>query len=318
MKTVALAGATTGFGLTVLDHFLKSSHPYTLVLLTRSPQPQLSAQGIDVRPVDYSDHKSLVSALHGVHTILSFIGGSASALQNAQLSLLSAAKEAGVTRFAPSEYAGKGYDGVDLYAGKAIVWDAVRKSGLQYTRFDCGIFMNTFATGTPYGESEALANLRPWNFVINMKAGTAELPASGDDKIVFTEMNDVARFVIASLELQIWPGVSGMRGDVKTYREVIAIAERVQRRKFLVREDSVSAMEKQMKEVPETSFYNQVRIALTKGWGLVGDELNKAFPNFELTGVEEYMSKWWEGVELEEASWGSANKTFAFDYRQND
>ncbi|CAD0095813.1 unnamed protein product [Aureobasidium vineae] len=313
MKTIALAGATTGFGLTVLDHFLKSPHPYTLVLLTRSPQPHLSVQGIDVRPIDYLDHKTLVSALQGVHTILSFIGGSASALQDAQLSLLSAAKEAGVTRFAPSEYAGKGYDGIDIYAGKAIVWDAVCKSGLQYTRFDCGIFMNTFATGTPYGEIEALANLRPWNFVINMKAGTAEVPASGNDKIVFTEMNDVARFVIASLELEVWPEVLDMRGDVKTYREAISIAKKVQRRRFLIREDSVSAMEKQMKELPETSFYNQVRIALTKGWGLVGDDLNKAFPNIEPMSVEDYMRRWWEGVQLEEPNWGGANKTFAFD-----
>lgn len=101
MKTIALAGATTGFGLTVLDHFLKSQHSYKLILLTRSPQPLLLAQGIDVRPIDYSNHVTLVSALQAVHTILSFIGGSTTALQDAQLELLSAEKEAGVTRFAP-------------------------------------------------------------------------------------------------------------------------------------------------------------------------------------------------------------------------
>ncbi|KAG9952750.1 hypothetical protein KCU85_g1963, partial [Aureobasidium melanogenum] len=313
MKTIALAGATTGFGLTVLDHFLESEHPYNLVLLTRSPQPHLSAQGIDVRPIDYSDHDTLVSALQGVHTILSFIGGSATALQDAQLALLSAAKVAGVTRFAPSEYAGKGYDGIDLYLGKGIVWDAVRRSGLQYTRFDCGIFMNTFATGTPHGEAEALANLRPWNFVVNMKAGTAEVPASGDDKIAFTEMNDVARFVIASLESEVWPETLGMRGDVKTYREALAIAEKVQRRKFLVREDSVSMMQMQIERVPETKFYNQVRLALTNGWGLVNDDLNKAFPTIKPTSLEEFVLKWWDGVELEEANWDSENKTFSFD-----
>lgn len=51
------------------------------------------------------------------------------------------------------------------------------------------------------------------------------MPALGDDKIMFTKMNDVARFVIASLELEVWPEILEMRGDVKTYREIIAIAE---------------------------------------------------------------------------------------------
>ncbi|KAH0164988.1 hypothetical protein KCU67_g4916, partial [Aureobasidium melanogenum] len=103
------------------------------------------------------------------------------------------------------------------------------------------------------------------------------------------------------------------RANVKIYREAIAIAEKVQQRKFLVREDSVSTMQKQIEEVPETKFYNQVRLALTDGWGLVSEESNKAFPTIRPASLEEFVMKWWEGVELEKASWGGANKTFAFD-----
>jgi hypothetical protein len=106
------------------------------------------------------------------------------------------------------------------------------------------------------------------------------VPAPGGDKIVFTEMNDVARFVIASLELDVWPEISGMKGDIK---EAIAIAEKVQQRKFLVREDSLSTMQKQIEEVPETKFYNQIRLALTDGWRLVSDELNKVYPTIRPT-----------------------------------
>ncbi|KAG9566586.1 hypothetical protein KCU61_g4282, partial [Aureobasidium melanogenum] len=104
-----------------------------------------------------------------------------------------------------------------------------------------------------------------------------------------------------------------MRGDVKTCREAVAISKKVQQRKLLVREDSVSTMQKQIEEVPETKFYNQVRLALTDGWGLVSDELNKAFPTMRQTSLEEFVIKWWEGVKLEKASWGGENKTFAFD-----
>lgn len=131
-------------------------------------------------------------------------------------------------------------------------------------------------------------------------------------------MNDVARFVIASLELEIWPEILGMRGDVKTYREADAIAEKVQQRRFLVREDSVSTTEKQIEKVPMTQFYNQVRLALTDGWGLVSNELNEAFPTIRPTTLEEFVKKWWEGVELDEPSWGSENKTFSFNWWLND
>ena len=94
------------------------------------------------------------------------------------MALLAACKEAGVKRFAPSEYAFGVNEGIDLYAGKAAFCEAVQKSGLEYTRFNCGMFMSALATGTPKpltevgvregrkdGEDEALGGLRPWNFV---------------------------------------------------------------------------------------------------------------------------------------------------------
>lgn len=217
MITVALAGATSGLGLTVLRH-LVATNSHNIVLLSRGPQPSWSAQGVTVRETDYTSHASLTSALEGVHTVVSLIGGSESALLNSQLALVAAAKEAGVKRFAPSEFALKGgaYD-IDLYAGKAKVWDAVVASGMEYTRFSCGVFMNLFATGTPKdvtevgaaegaqsGEEEALAGMRPWNFVLNLKAGTADLPGDGRGKVIFTDTRDVARFVEKALGMEWW------------------------------------------------------------------------------------------------------------------
>lgn len=105
--------------------------------------------------------------------MLPLIGGSGSIIRTTQLALLKAAQEAGCKRFAPSEYAGQGYEGVDMYAGKAEVFEAVKASGLEFTRFNCGLFMSVLATGTPKGltavgeregrqsgEEEALAGLR--------------------------------------------------------------------------------------------------------------------------------------------------------------
>lgn len=291
------------------------SNKHNIVLLSRSEQPEFSAQGVDVRPVDYNNHKQLVLALEDVHTVLSVIGGSPEAIKDAQLATLAAAKEAGVKRFAPSEYAGNTNDGVDLYAGKKEVWEAVRKSGLEYTSFSCGLFMSVLATGTPKpltdvgkrenketGEEEALAGLRPWNYVINMKAGTADYPGDGSAPMCWTDMRDIALFVFRALDLETWPETLGMRGDVKSFKEVVNIAERVQGRKFLTRTNSVEEMKSHM-ENPGKKFYNQTRLAFWNGMGLIGDELNRDFPDVKPMKCEEFIEKWWSGVQLDEPSW---------------
>lgn len=318
MVTVALAGATTGLGLTILRHLATSpTNTHTLVLLSRTPQPEWTARGVLVRPVDYTSHESLTTALQGVHTVLSVIGGSATALRDGQLALIAAAKQAGVRRFAPSEFALRGGTyGIELYAGKREVWEAVMVSGMEFTRFSCGLFLGLLGTGTPKdvsevgaregaasGEEEALGGVRPWNFVVNLRAGTADLPGDGAGKVVFTDTRDVGSFVEAALGLKRWPEELGMRGDLVDWKEVVGMLEEVQGRNFLVRENSVEEMETVAKEVGGKRFYNQVRVELAKGSGVVGDELNKAFPHIRPVGVKEFVTKWWENVPLGEPQW---------------
>jgi hypothetical protein len=94
-----------------------------------------------------------------------------------------------------------------------------------------------------------------------------------------------------------------MRGDLMGWREVIEVLEKVQGRKFLVRENSVDEMEKLAREDEGKRFYNQVRVALVRGEGVVGNELNEAFPDVKPTSVEEFSRKWWGGVQLGESRW---------------
>jgi len=316
MVTVALAGASGGLGLTVLRHFAANRGDHNIVLLSRFPQTYWTAQGIDIRTVDYTSRASVVQALKGVHTVLSLIGGSAEALRDSQLALIAAAKEAGVQRFAPSEFAGSGggYE-IDLYAGKGEVWDAVKASGMEHTRFVCGLFMSVFATGTPKavtstgeaegaktGEEEALAGLRPWNFVVNMSAGTADLPGDGSAKVMFTDMRDVARFTVAALDLESWPEELYMYGSVMTWSEAVTIVERVQGRKFLVKENSADELKAGCEDAGKR-FYNQVRLSLTNGWDVGEHSLNSMFPGIKPVTVESFVEKWWDGVELGEPRW---------------
>jgi len=55
--------------------------------------------------VDYSDKDGLVKALKGVHTVLSFVADPSDPGSSAEKGLIDASIEAGVKRFAPSDWA---------------------------------------------------------------------------------------------------------------------------------------------------------------------------------------------------------------------
>lgn len=63
-----------------------------------------STPGVTWRAVNYDDKSSLVEALRGIHTVLSFIQLLSDPEDKSQKSLIDAAILAGVKRFAPSEW----------------------------------------------------------------------------------------------------------------------------------------------------------------------------------------------------------------------
>lgn len=71
-------------------------------------EPTAGNQSSEVlfRTVDYNDKDALVKALHGVHTVLSFIVVHKDPENKCQTKLIDAAISAAVKRFAPSEWAG--------------------------------------------------------------------------------------------------------------------------------------------------------------------------------------------------------------------
>ena len=303
MVTVAMAGVAERLGLIILQAIL-ATKKHTVIVLSRSPKPNLSAKGATVKIVDYTNHSSLTTALQGVHTVLSTVGGiNGDVTRDTQLALLAAAKEAGVRRFAPSEYGVSSLEWLDAYAPKIPVWNAVKGSGLEYTRFSNGMFMNMLGTGTPKGEAEALEAMRPWNFVINMLAGTADIPGDGNAKATFTRTGDIGAFVAAALDLETWEEEMGMVGSIMSYNEIVQAIEKITGRKMLVRYNSEAELQKMIDDVPSSRFYNQARIGLAKGTGTVKPTLNEKFPDIKPWSVEQYLERFWGGVELPEPKW---------------
>ena len=278
---------------------MSDTNKYDIIELSRSKTPELAALGVKIRQLDYGNQQIHRPCFKRHAHLLSTIGTIDQAgLKDAQLLLLSAAREAGVKCFAPSEYSFSTYDSWDMYAGKTPVWQECLKSGL---------FMNTLGIGTPKGEEEALGGLRPWTFVINMKAGTADLPGNGNAAFTLTRTADIGRFVAAALELGKREEEIGMVGENTTYNELVGKIERATNRKMLVRYNSEEELERMAKESERGRFYNQVRFSLAKGEGVVPSTLNELCPEVKPWSVEQYLERYWRGVELGQSAWQKSN-----------
>lgn len=76
-----------------------------LLTLVQKASAGNSTPDVMWRVVDYNDKNDLVEALHGIHTVLSFVNQPmADHKNNCQKNLIDASIVAGVKRFAPSEY----------------------------------------------------------------------------------------------------------------------------------------------------------------------------------------------------------------------
>lgn len=76
------------------------------MILSRNDAPSDGFNGVQWKKVDYDEQDSIVAALDGVGTLLSFIAtGDTTAGVEVQKNMIQAAIRAGVRRFAPSEWA---------------------------------------------------------------------------------------------------------------------------------------------------------------------------------------------------------------------
>jgi nucleoside-diphosphate-sugar epimerase len=297
MVTVAIAGGTTGIGSNVVRETL-ATNKHRVVVLSRSERPALEEKGVLVRVVDYGSAQSLETALQGVHTVISCIWSFGPDFETSQLALLKAAENAGVKRFVPSDWATDHYGSVRAYAAKGTVWNAVKGSGLEYTRFINGIWMNLWGLGTPRNEAEALSGYAGPPFLIDMKKRTALIPGDGSQKVVFTNMRDIGKFVAASLDLQHWDPDSRIVGDEKSYAEVVDLAESITAASF----EKAFYPTSQIKTVlagnpdPEQLFFHQFMQLIVDGGLEFKANINSKFPDIKSISVEEYLTKYWKGV----------------------
>jgi nucleoside-diphosphate-sugar epimerase len=69
--------------------------------------------------------------------------------------------------------------------------------------------------------------LKPNVFAIDIASRVAAIPGTGDVPVTFTYTFDLARFVVAALDLEQWSEESRVVGDEVTWNEFVGLAEEV-------------------------------------------------------------------------------------------
>lgn len=199
------------------------------------PKPQLSARGWQVVVVNYdeSHRQELAFKLAGVSVVVSVISSPP------QITLIDAAAQAGVRRFAPAEFEGPAalrpqQDALDR--GKRLALERLRyyyqTRGMEYTSFVCGILYERFAPGGMYASRIGLRSGigAEGDYLVNISQRKAQIPygTNGQPAIIsLTSAEDVGKFVAAAISLPQWPPELRMSGDRMNVSRLVQIVETV-------------------------------------------------------------------------------------------
>ncbi|KAK3353886.1 NmrA-like family protein [Lasiosphaeria hispida] len=331
MVKIALAGGSGEVAHEIIDGLLAAGK-HELTILSRKvlpkswpfPQSVLTNRHQDATPggliegttwvkVDYQDKQSLVQALKGIHTVLSFIVVQQDPGNVAQINLIEASVEAGVKRLAPNEWASPNTPG-PWQPGKIAIREHLKelnkdKKVLEYSLFFPGQFLNYL--GTPNKTAKYLSQLNTWLDFANTRAILVE---GVEERISYTTVQDLAAVVARAVEYEgEWPVIGGVHGNTITSLEAIALGEKIRGRPFAVervKAEDIKAGELKSSWVPllehpaipkeQAEFFSRIFVtsalqgSLENAWE-VSDEWNRLLPDFEFTSVEKFLTEVWAG-----------------------
>ncbi|KAK2035177.1 NAD(P)-binding protein [Colletotrichum zoysiae] len=321
MVRVAIAGASGKLALEVIDRLSKTEKHEILGLVRKDPSSLPTFSGVTWIQAPYEDKAALTRILTGTQTVISFIVAHTDPGAATSKRLIAASIEAGVKRFAPSEWAtGTKLDEVisyvPWYANKLEVkryLEEVNKDEkvIEYTLFQPGAFMNFLAYPHQTAEHYRIDNPAFFNF---SECCGFILEGAETSKVTLTTIEDIAEVTARAVEFEgEWPTVGGITGQTITLGEIFQLGEKIRGKPFevdrLKLEDLEAGVIKTKFVTPidlpgmspeELANFTKVvtvgaTVSLAKGTWAVSDEWNRLLPDFKPTGVEEYVRSVWEG-----------------------
>ncbi|KAL4937872.1 hypothetical protein BDV06DRAFT_226542 [Aspergillus oleicola] len=235
MVKIAIAGGNSNVAQELVD-YLVSLNKNEILILSRKDASTPASQGVTWVKTNYENTQELAGVLKGVHTVLSFIIEQDTETSPTQRRLIDAAIQAGVKRFAPSEWASSTFDGLSWYSYKLSIRAYLAevnkdKKVLEYALFHPGLFTNYLTR--PYSP---MKYLQPLDNPIDFNNRRAIMVDGAEKaKITLTTVEDFVVVIARALEYEgEWPVNSGIQGTSLTLGELISIGEKVRGAPFKV------------------------------------------------------------------------------------
>jgi NADH dehydrogenase len=234
--SVLVVGATGFLGTEICRRIAEKGMPLRALVRESSDPARVEALrelGAEILVGDLRDRASLDRACADVGIVFSTATsiireGEISAVDEAgQLSLVDAAREAGVERFVYASFEELG-TGAPLEHAKRAVEERLRESDISYTILRAGLFHETWLTAATGFDA---AN------------GNVNVYGSGETEVSWIALADVATAAVNSLDLpETEDAVVHIAGERLSYRAVIAAFEEVTGRSLAVQQITVEAL----------------------------------------------------------------------------
>ncbi|KAJ3539169.1 hypothetical protein NM208_g5595 [Fusarium decemcellulare] len=278
----------------------------------RLDSPSDIPPGLSWSKVDYNDKPQFARALRGFDAVLSFILVFSDESYRAQLNLIDAAIEAGVKRFAPSEWSVFVLDHYPMYSYKIQTrqyLERLNRNGkvLEYSLFTPGIFMNYLGPKEKLKEK----NLSYSGLFIDFEKCRAILPEDTDAVVSFVSVDDSIAVVSEALECDSdWPVIGGIAGSRLTISDLVRLGEAVRGKRFTVevarRHDlqlgklgtswipgSHHSGTSSQQELTMEQMTAYTLLAIPDGHWNLSDEWNKLLPEHEFLDIETFLRQAW-------------------------
>ncbi|CAN9189854.1 unnamed protein product [Alternaria alternata] len=314
-KQVAIAGGSGNVAQEVIDAILSRGN-YKVGVLSRRDAVDSETTHVEWRKVNYHSHASLVVALDGINTLLSFVAtADMEAAFELQKVLIHAAIEAGVQRFAPSEWSSRSESGIAHYSYKDETrkyLEAINKEQdqIEYCLFQPGFFTEYFAV--PNATASHLQSFKMFPDFEYRRAIILE--GSEDSPLTLTTVGDMAKVVALALDYRgRWPTTGGIRGTQTTISGSLSLAERI-RGPFQIERlvpDDVNkgelkaswypiiehkALPDEYRELFSKNVTREYVKSLAAGGWSISDEWNRLLPDYKFISAEEYLSNVWKAT----------------------
>ncbi|ETS76627.1 hypothetical protein PFICI_12014 [Pestalotiopsis fici W106-1] len=316
MVKIAIAGANSQLAREVINHLATTGKHEIIALFRKDPESVPSLTGVEWVKTLFEDKSELVGLLAGVHTLLCFFPAHLDKNSEAQKRLIDTAVEAGVKRYAPSEWSAgmnlaPSLDVIPWYSGKIEIREYLKQINektkvLEYCLFQPGWFLDYLSH--PHKTSEHASTFPT---LVNFEKGTAITTQwTHDNPMAYTAVEDIARVVVRAVDLEgEWPVIGGFRGNQLSVAELIRIGESIRGKKFQVdlletkdlqagvlKTDNFSRIT--LPGVPEEQGEAWSRMAtigllqsIERGCWDISDEWNQLLPDLKFVKAEELLKK---------------------------